>query len=169
MTAAVNHNNGSLLTNTYATPLVANLAGADSTSVLTWSAYCAIPAVATDLANSVYAFGRVKSSDVIHSISFASTALTAGALSLGLFLPNTTTVAVANSDHLFVTSVNCASAVLVTEERYVNLALTTAGKRVWELLGLSSDPVAVYDVAAYSTTAATTAGTLFCRCTFAPS
>ena len=60
MAAAVNHNNGSLTTNTYATPLVANTAGSDSTSVLTWSAYCAIPTTATDLANSVYAFGRVK-------------------------------------------------------------------------------------------------------------
>jgi len=102
-------------------------------------------------------------------LSFGSTALTAGALSLGLFLPNTTTVAAANSDHLFATSINCASAVVVTEERYTNLAFTTAGKRVWELLGLASDPVLVYDVAAYSTTGATAAGTLFCRCSFAPS
>ena len=169
MAAAVNHNNGSLTTNTYATPLVANIAGADSVGVLTWSAYCAIPAVATDLANSVYSFGRVKSSDVIHSLVLASSALTAGAISLGLFLPNTTTVATTNSDHLFATSINCASAVVPTEELYANLALTFAGKRVWQMLGLTSDPVLVYDVAAYSTTAATAAGTLFCRCVFAPS
>jgi hypothetical protein len=166
MAAAINNNFGSLLTNSYATPLVANVAGADSANTLIWSAYCAIPAVATDLAGSIYRFGRVKSSDVIHGISFASTALTAGALSLGLYTPNTGAVV---SVALFATSVNCASAVVVTEERYTNLALTTAGKRVWELLGLSSDPVLVYEVAATSTTAATAAGTLFCLCSFAPS
>jgi len=169
MAAAVNHNNGSLTTNTYATPLVTNIAGADSTGVLNWSASCAIPDSGTDLAHSVYSFGRVKSSDVIHSLIFASTALTAGAISLGLFLPNTVTVAATNSDHLFATSINCASAVVPTEELYTNLALTNAGKRVWEMLGFASDPVLVYDIAGYSTTAATAAGTLFCRCVFAPS
>lgn len=169
MTAAVNHNNGSLTTNTYATPPVANLAGADSCSTLIWSAWCTIPVVGTDLANSVYAFGRVKSSDVIHSLVFASSALTAGAISIGLFLPDSKTVAATNSDHLFVTSVNCASAVVPTEELFANLALTLAGKRVWEMLGLTSDPVLVYDISGYSTTAATAAGTLYCRCLFAPS
>ncbi len=169
MTAAVNLNLGSLLTNTYATPQVANTAGSDSSGLMAWSAFCAIPAVATDLANSVYAFGRVKSSDVIHSLVFASSALTAGAISIGLFLPDSKTVAATNSDHLFATSVNCASAVVPTEELFANLALTLAGKRVWEMLGLTSDPVLVYDISGYSTTAATAAGTLYCRCLFAPS
>jgi hypothetical protein len=168
MTAAVNHNNGSLTTNTYATPQVANTAGSDSAQMMVASSYCAIPAVATDLANSVYAFSRIKSSDVIHSLVFASSALTAGAISLGLFLPNTKTVAVTNSDHLFATSINCASAVVPTEELYANLALTYAGKRVWEMLGLTSDPVLVYDIAGYSTTAATTAGTLALKVVWSP-
>jgi hypothetical protein len=169
MAAAINNNLGNLLTNSYATPLIANGAGADSVSTLIWSSYCAIPVVGTDLAGSTYRFGRVKSSDVIHGLSFGSTALTAGAISLGLYFTNTGAVAATNADHLFATSINCASAVVVTEERYVNLAFTTAGKRVWELLGLSADPVVVYDVVGTSTTGATVAGTLFCRCSFAPS
>ncbi len=168
MAAAVNHNNGSLLTNTYATPQVANIAGADSAEMMVASSYCAIPAVATDLANSIYAFSRVKSSDVIHSLVFASSALTAGAISIGLFFAGTSTVATTNADHLFATSINCGSAVVPTEELYANLALTFAGKRVWEMLGLTSDPVKVYDIAGYSTTAATAAGTLACRVIWSP-
>ena len=161
MAAAVNNNNGSLLTNAYATPPVANLAGADTDYSLIWTAYCAIPTTGTDLAGSTYRFGRVRSSDIIHGLSFASTALTAGAISLGLYVPNGGAVVSAN---LFATSINCASAVVVTEERYTNLALTTAGKRVWELLGLSADPCVSYDVVGTSTTGATAAGTLLVRC-----
>lgn len=161
MAAAVNNTNGSLLTNSYANPPVANIAGSDTDYSLIWTAYCAIPAVATDLAGSTYRFGRVRSSDVIHSLSFASTALTAGAISLGLYVPNGGAVV---SVALFATSINCASAVAITDERYVNLALTTAGKRVWELLGLASDPCVSYDVVGTSTTGATAAGTLLVRC-----
>lgn len=161
MAAAINNNFGSLLVNSYATPPITNLAGADTDYSLIWTAYCAIPAVATDLAGSTYRFGRVRSSDIIHSLSFAATALTAGAISLGLYVPNTGVVV---SVALFATSINCASAVVLTDERYVNLALTTAGKRVWELLGLSSDPGVSYDVVGTSTTGATAAGTLLVRC-----
>lgn len=159
--ASVTNNQGSLLVNTYATPSIANTAGADTDYSLIWSAYCAIAAAATDAVGSKYRFGRVRSSDVIHSLAFAATALTAGSISLGLYLPNTGAVVSAN---LFATAVSAASAVPVTEERYTNLALTTAGKRVWELLGLSADPVLVYDVVGTSTIVATVAGTLFVRC-----
>jgi len=160
MAAAVNHNLGTLLTNTYATPPVFNATGQDLVSVYLKQATCAIPAVATDLANSTYAMCQVSSSDVPISIKFSSTALTAGAISIGLFLPNTATVAATNSDHLFVTSVNCAAAVVAVEERWANKDVTTQGQRIWQLLGLTSDPEAIYDLACYSTTAATAAGTL---------
>jgi hypothetical protein len=163
MTAAINHNNGTLLANTYATPAIANLSGIDSGRVQVKVATCPIPAVATDLANSVYTFCQVNSNDIPLGIDFGATALTAGAISIGLFVSNSLTVAATNSDHLFATSINCASAVAPADKRFTNPALTTAGQRVWELLGLSSDPGGVYDLAAYSTTAATAAGTLYCK------
>lgn len=163
MAAAINHNNGTLLVNTYATPPVANASGVDSGMLQVKAATCAIPAVATDLANSVYTFCQVASNDILTSVEFGSTALTAGAISLGLFVSNSLTVAATNSDHLFATSINCASAVAPADKRFTNLSVTTGGQRVWQLLGLSSDPGTVYDLAAYSTTAATAAGTLYCK------
>jgi hypothetical protein len=163
MAAAINHNNGTLLANTYATPSIANPSGLDSGLIQVKIAQCAIPTSATDLANSVYTFCQVASNDILTAVDFGATALTAGAISVGLFLPNTLTVAATNSDHLFATSINCASAVAPADKRFTNLAVTTAGQRVWQLLGLSSDPGAVYDLAGYSTTAATAAGTLYCK------
>lgn len=162
MAAAINNNFGSLLTNTYASnPVaIANTAGSDSTWIRASEAFCAIPVVGTDLAGSQYRFFRVYSNDVIHSIRFGSTALTAGALSIGLWFPNGGAHVSSAAEHLFATSIDCSSAVSMADRRYTNLAFTTAGKRVWELLGLSSDPVAVYDVVAVSTTGATVAGTL---------
>jgi hypothetical protein len=160
MAAAVNLNLGTLLTNTYATPPVLNATGEDLCYLYVKQATCAIPTTGTDLANSVYAMCRVFSSDIPNSIMFSSTALTAGALSIGLFLPDTKTVAATNSDHLFATSINCASAVAYTEERFTNKDVTTTGQKIWQLLGLSSDPLAYYDLSCYSTTGATAAGTL---------
>lgn len=161
--AAVNNNFGNLLTNTYASnPVaIANTAGSDRPEICGFAAYCAIPASTTDSAGSQYRFFRVKSNDVILQLRFGSTALTAGALSIGLWFTNTGAHVSANAEHLFATSINCASAVPPADNRYTNLALTTAGQRVWELLGLSSDPVTTYDVVAVSTTAATVAGTLY--------
>lgn len=166
MAAAINHNNGTLLANTYATPPITNQTGDDTGSLGVKIATCAIPTTGTDLANSVYAFCQVSSGDIPTGIDFGSTALTAGAISVGLFLPNSLTVAATNSDHLFATSINCASAVAPADKRFTNLSITTAGQRVWQLLGLSSDPGLIYDLAAYSTTGATAAGTLYCKYQF---
>ena len=166
MAAAINHNNGTLLANTYATPPISNVSGLDSGLIQVKIATCAIPTSATDSANSVYTFFQVQSNDILLAIDFGSTALTAGAISAGLFLANTLTVAATNSDHLFVTSVNCGSLVAPADKRYTNLTLGTAGQRVWQLLGLASDPGVAYDLAAYSTTAATAAGTLYCKCQY---
>lgn len=164
MAAAVNNNFGNLLTNTYASnPVaIANTAGSDRPDARMIAAYCTIPVVGTDLAGSQYRFFRVYSNDVILSLRFAATALTAGAVSLGLWLPNTGAHVSSAAEHLFATSIDCSSAVAIGEKRFTNLALTTAGQRIWELLGLSSDPVAVYDLAAVSTTGATASGTLYC-------
>ncbi len=165
MAAAVNNNLGTLLTNTYATPAVQNQTGLDGGRLCVKESSCAIPTSSTDLAGSMYRFCQVNSNDIVSSLDFGSTALTAGAISLGLYEANSTTLAenTAANVHLFATSIDCSSAVALTNERYANLAKSTIGQRVWQLLGLSADPVKVYDLVGTSTTAATAAGTLICR------
>lgn len=162
MAAAVNTNLGSLLTNTYAANPVQNATGLDGAIALHRIATCAIPTSATDLAGSTYKFCQVNSSDIPLALNFSSDALTAGAISLGLYETNSATLAesTAANVHLFATSINCASAVVNVDERYTNLDTNTAGQRVWQLLGLSSDPHKNYDLVGTSTTAATAAGTL---------
>ena len=163
MAAAINNTLGTLLVNTYAVPTIPNTTGDDIGSLEVKIAQCAIPVVGTDLAGSQYRFCQVFSSDIITVLKFSSTALTAGAISLGLYnAPNLTTLAagVAANVHLFATSVSCASAITQQDQRFANLALTTIGQRVWQLLGLTSDPLLTYDVVGTSTTGATAAGTL---------
>ena len=149
-----------MLVNTYATPPVLNATGSDLVPIWMKQATCAIPTSGTDLAHSVYAMCRVFSSDIPLSIKAGCTARTGGALSVGLFLPNVVTVAATNSDHLFATSISYSSAAVPTEQRWTNQDVTTTGQRIWQLLGLASDPEAYYDLGFYSTTAATAAGTL---------
>lgn len=164
--AAVNNNLGSLLTNTYASFPTFNATGLDGPYLYNKTATCAIPASTTDSAGSTYKMCQVQSGDVCEQLFFACTALTAGALSVGLYNAGTTTEAASGSAHLFATSINCGSAVAPTDERYTNLALTTASQRIWQLLGLSADPGAIYDLTVTSTTAATVAGTILTRYVF---
>ncbi len=163
MAAAINNNFGTLLVNTYAAFPSLNPTGEDRSYMYIEQATCAIPVVGTDLAGSTYRMCRINSSDIPLSVKYAGTALTGGALSVGIYLANTGAVAATNSDHLFATSINTASAVAYTEERFVNLSITTTGQRVWQLLGLASDPHVDYDLVYTSTTGATAAGTLGCQ------
>lgn len=165
MAAAINTNLGTLLINTYASNPVQNASGLDKGVQIQDLATCAIPAAATDLAGSLYKFCQVRSNEIPIFVEFSSTALTAGALSIGLYETNSSTVAesVTANKQLFATSVNCAAAVAQVNERFTNLALTTFGQRVWQLLGLAADNGKTYDLVATSTTAATVAGTLAMR------
>src|SRR6185369_3899783 len=160
MAAAINNNLGTLLVNTYATPPIANATGLDIGLQYNKLSTCAIPVVGTDLAGSTYRMCEIFSSDIVYSVFYAGTALTAGALSVGVYATNTGAVVSAN---LFATSINSAAAVPPTDERFNNLSITTAGQRLWQLLGLASDPLTTYDLVYTSTTGATAAGTLYCR------
>lgn len=168
MAAAVNLNLSNLLTGPYGSFPGANLnpTGTDLSYEYTKTAFCAIPTTGTDLAGSTYNMVRVFSSDIPLEVRFASTALTAGALSVGILLADSKTEAVTNSGHLFATSIDCSSAVPFADKRFTNPALTTINQRIWQLLGLTSDPLQWYDLAFTSTTGATAAGTLACRYVF---
>lgn len=158
--AAVNNNLSNLLTNATATPPITNVAGSDAARLKVSTAYATVPNSSTDSAGSKYRMSRIGSSAVIHSLKFAGTAQTAGAFNIGLYTSNPTATGAAVSASLFAAAVSCASAVPLTEERFNALALTTAGKRVWELLGLSADPAIQYDVVCTSSTASTDGGTI---------
>ena len=159
MAAAINNNLGTLLADTYAAFPSLNATGLDGSYQYTKIATCAIPVIGTDLAGSQYRMCQVFSSDIPIDVQFFSTALTAGALSIGLWLPNGVHVSSA-AEHLFATSIDCTSAVTNVNERYTNKGTTTVGQRIWQLLGLASDPELVYDLVYVSTTGATAAGTL---------
>lgn len=158
---AITNNLSSLLTNTYAVPSTLNVTGDDSGDVQVKLATAAI--LTTDSIGSTYRMVQVSSADIITSIKLGATALTAGAISIGLYNPNTGTVV---SVALFATAVSAAAAVTQVDQRYVNLSITTLGRRVWQLLGLAADPGLTYDLVYTSTTAATAAGTLTCQYDF---
>lgn len=109
---------------------------------------------AADNANSVYRFGRVRSSARISSISLLCQANgSGGALDIGLYETAANGGGVANAtaanQHLFSTSVSIASAVTEpTEVGFANLNPNQLEQQVWQLLGLASDPDKDYDVAA---------------------
>ncbi len=166
MAAAINNSLGSLLTNTYSSFPTFNATGEDLCESYYKFATCAIPVVGTDLAGSKYRMVRVSSADIPVEVKFSSTALTGGALSVGLYTANSTGTGAVVSVALFATSISAASAVVNVDERYNNLATSTMGQRIWQLLGLASDPGLYYDLVYTSTTGATAAGTLSCQYTF---
>lgn len=168
MTAAVNNNFSTILTGPYGSYPASNLnaTGTDLSYVYVKLATCAIPTTATDLAGSQYRMCRVFSSDIPITVEFGSTALTAGALSVGIWNTNAGAHYSSAAEHLFATSIDCSSAVAPADKRFTNLAVSTGGQRLWQLLGASSDPEQWYDLVFVSTTGATDAGTLYCRYVF---
>lgn len=153
---AITNNFGSQVSNVYgSTPALSNQTGTDGANPCVTLSTAAI--VTTDSIGSTYRMVRVFSSDIPTSIKLSSTALTAGAVSLGLYTPQTGAVVNVN---LFATAVSCAAAVTQQDQRFVNKAITTLGQRLWQLLGLSADPLLYYDLVLTSTTAATANGTL---------
>jgi len=81
---------------------------------------------------------------------------------IGLYKTTADGGAVVDADFFTAASVFNAGAVLATEVGFGNvLSAANAEKRVWEALGLTSDPKIQYDVCTTLTGAADAAGTLF--------
>lgn len=126
-----------------------------------------IVAVTTnDSTTSQYRFCRVNSGDSPKQILLGSDALGGScAVKLGLYEVDSTTAAESTTanEALFASSVSLVSAVVPTDERFNALAGNTMGQRIWELLGLSSDPVKEYDLCATLTAVAASNGDLSFR------
>jgi len=121
-----------------------------------------------DSIGSTYRFARVLSGDLVSSLALYCTAITAAAANIGLYetldngalpvvSPNFTGTAAAA---MFAAAQSLATALNGVNITYSVTTLANSEKRVWELLGFTSDPGKSYDLVATLTAAATAAGTI---------
>jgi len=129
--------------------------------------YCAAgtaAVVAADASGSVYRFARVPSGCRVHGMRIFSDAIS-GATSATVGLYNIQDTAgnqgAAVSAALFATGIDLS--VAQTEPYDVifnNLGISNVEKRLWELLGLSADPMIMYDICVVGTTLSSSSGNI---------
>lgn len=114
------------------------------------------PVANGDSIGSQYRLARIRSGDRLHGLTLFCTAITSAAANVGLYAVNGG--AVVNAA-IFAAAQSIASALPTgTNLLFSVTTLDLVEKRVWELLGLSSDPKVEYDVVLTLTAAATAAG-----------
>lgn len=120
----------------------------------------------------VYRFFRIPSWARVESIHVMNDALSAGAMDVGLYKCAADGGAVVDAD-FFASAVAVSSANKATggsnvawEADSTASNIDKVDKRIWEILGLTSDPQLEYDVAGTVTTALGAAGTISLRGTF---
>lgn len=116
---------------------------------------------------SVFRMVRVRSSDVVDRIIIHSDAITAGtAFEVGLHKTAAAGGAVVDAD-LFASAITLATASTGagTDVTYEATAtnIDKLEKRIWELLGLTEDPLIEYDLTLTGTTVGSAAGTVTVR------
>lgn len=143
------------MTNATATPATPNPAYQDGGRVRCKRAVCSV--ANGDSANSKFKFFRIKSGDMVKDVVLDNESLGAGAAgNVGLYKVDGTVV---DAD-FFASAVDLSTAnrnVSVYRESGV-ITVANMEKRVWEALGLSSDPQIEYDVVITLTGAAAAAG-----------
>jgi len=119
-----------------------------------------------DSAGSVYRFGKIRSSDFTDRVRLISADIgttTAGDIGLYDLLTASNGGAVVDADY-FASAVSLSGGAIDSDITYESGAAggiyTNGNKRVWEALGLTSDPGKEYDVALTLTGAADAAGTV---------
>lgn len=122
---------------------------------------------AADSIASTYRIARVLSGDRIATLALFCTAITSAAANIGLYetLANGGLAAVsptfgAGAAACFAAAQSLASALNGVNVTYSVTTLANMEKRVWELLGFTSDPGKSFDLVVTLTAAATAAGTL---------
>lgn len=125
------------------------------------SAVETVEVAAADNDGKLFMFFPVWSHYRIERLLLWNDAITSGtAYHCGLVTPSGAVV-VANSDTLFASSVDCSSArVAPLDITFEALNIDKAKQRLWELLGLSRDPGAMYYLAMTGATVGSAAGTL---------
>lgn len=166
---AVVNINSVQLTNFYSQPVV--LTGSYKTGGNDFTATDVCAMGASDSANSTYRFFKIPSNALLNSLAVMNDANTSGtSYKCGLLLPNSGGVVVAGSDAIFVPAgTSMASARNVWTELLFpaiagnSAAVANCPLRVWELLGLASDPDAVYELAWSAVTPGSAGGNLAVR------
>lgn len=128
---------------------------------LPWVAVGTAEVAAADDNDSVYRFLRVPSGARIHKLEIASDAITGGSdYNFGVYKPGGAIV----SGSLFADALDMSIGNTVPVEiTFAAVDLADAEKRLWELLGLSADPMVEYDICATGITVGTGAGTILLR------
>lgn len=167
---AVDHVKSTPVTNLDAIPAVQNSAGEGGPGY-TQTVIGSAVAVASSSADSTYQLVRIPSNAKVSQVRFESGAQGAGAFDIGVYYatngrsgPSKATsllAADAIDQDFFATVIDCASAVAITDITNES-GTNTLVKRVqplWEALGLSTDPMCMFDIVATVKTTAVTTGT----------
>lgn len=127
-----------------------------------------VEVAAADSDNSVYRLVRVSSGARVHKLEFMSDAIAGGTdFNLGLYKPANVGNGAVVDDNLFADALDFSSGNTVpVEVTFDQIDIDDIEKRVWELLGLASDPHTEYDVALTGITVGTGAGTISVRVEF---
>lgn len=162
--AVVNINSGQI-TNDLATPVVLNNPYVSGGTYRECVDVCAMGA--SDSAGSTYRFFRIPSNARVGDFEVMNDANTSGtSYKCGLYLINGGAIALANADVVFWSAVSMAAARSVWTSVYFPSILAGGGavanntKRVFELLGLTTDPNLLYDVVVTAVTAGSAGGNL---------
>jgi hypothetical protein len=156
------------VTNANATPRVQNSVGLEGGSLVR-----AVNGFATlangDSIGSTYRFGKIRSDDFVDRVRMISADVgTTGAGDLGLYdlLTNSNGGTVVDVD-FFGSAIVLSGGAIDSDVTFESAAAgglyTNAEKRVWEALGLATDPGKEYDVAMTLTTATDATGTVLVR------
>lgn len=109
---------------------------------------------------STYRLARVRSNERIVSVTLYCGAITSAAANFGFYDIAAIGGAIVGGGAQIAAAQSLASALNGTNITYSVTSLANMEKRVWELLGLASDPGKEYDLVATLTAAATAAGQL---------
>lgn len=152
------------ITNADATPPVLNNSAV--ARGVPFVACATIEVAAADDDTSIYRLIRVPSNAVMQSLVLFNDAITAGtSYDFGLLQTAANGGGATGADiDVFATAVDLSSARTTgTEILFEALNIDQMGRRVWEILGLSSDPGREYDLVASANTVGTAAGTITIR------
>jgi hypothetical protein len=158
------------ITNLDASPPVANTKGNGGPgSVQLVDGY--VTAVASDAAGSTYKLCRVPSNCYVKRLTLASEAQGAGKINLSVYYSSSANdgtqpslqgiIVPTTGDQFFASDIDLASAVNPTDvtNESGNYTPDKRAKRLWDALGLTSDPGGFFDIVAVVHTTAITTGT----------
>lgn len=153
--------------NADAKPVVKNSAKVAEGAVLSSVGFVAV--ANGDSIASIYRMVRIRSACRVNSLFVVTDAITGAAADIGLYRKTVDGGAVVDAD-FFTPAQTIAAASQGIQVAHGNLLKPGfMGLRVWEALGLASDPGIEYDVCLTLTAAATAAGNVALKCDFVQS